>query len=640
MRILLQKSTWLRFMIAAMVSCGLFIGLYHIMTVEGADNNPRFMMIRLEDIGPGGYYGSLEGLGKLRAVLDYLNQQHVHYSMAVVPRWINIMADGTRYDRSIDQLDNRYIQSFDTVLREAIEHNGTIGMHGYTHQAGDVRREDGHHASGVGNEFNVSDMPETATVAFAENRVKEGLKRFRKAGITPHFWEAPHYHTTPEQDKVFRSYFGLFYQPDVTLNPNPPAAQYENVLNKGYGNPSLGNVFVPTTLSYIPYGKDEKFILNQMGKTERINSFFYHPFLEFSHLEPIVDELGEPVMKDGIPAYQYAEENKSVLQRLVTQIHLKGYPFYSINDYVPFTPAGRLKIGSTKSTLVQIGSVTGRSQMDIVSWDKKTANMSVMQGQYQALRNDSQPAQQVWASVPYTDGSAFTLNSRNDRTKKGLWVVRPTGKLESYTSSGSAFARDQIWTIPANRWYDLYELRQTNGDCVLAGQSQDRSQLLGVYLHGSEAKAIKPYTFRSNSSRDLIVRNLRNKDQQSLFLFKENTSQGVEFELDKVTLQWKLNKVTLNIPDELGSIRFGDFNGDGKEDILRWDSKNLTNRVYQQTTENEYRMLSVFGPWGRANVQLAVADFDGNGKDDIAIYPSDDAHLDVALSFQSQNVNE
>jgi hypothetical protein len=136
------------------------------------------------------------------------------------------------------------------------------------------------------------------------------------------------------------------------------------------------------------------------------------------------------------------------------------------------------------------------------------------------------------------------------------------------------------------------------------------------------------------------VRNLRNEDSQSLFLFKENTSQGVEFELDKANMQWKLNKISLNIPDELGGVRFGDFNGDGKEDILRSDTKNLTNRVYLQTTENEYRLRSVFGPWGRANGRLTVADFDGNGKVDIAMLPNDAGQLDVALSFQSLSTNE
>ncbi|NQX67727.1 DUF2334 domain-containing protein [Paenibacillus alba] len=636
----IQKNTWFRYVIAGMVSFGLFLGLYHIMTVEGADNNPRFMMIRLEDIGPGGYYSTLEGIGKLRAVLSYLNEQNVHYSLAVIPRWKNIMPDGTRYDRSIDQLDNSYIQSFDKVLGEAAQSNGTIGMHGYTHQVGDERREDGHQASGIGNEFNVPDVPETMTAAFALNRVKEGLLRFQAAGFTPHFWEAPHYHTTPEQDKVFRSYFGLQYQPDTNINSNPPFAQYENVINTSNGIPSFGNVYVPTTLSYIPSGKDEKFILNQLGKIERINSFFYHPFLEFSHLEPVLDEWGSPVVKDGIPAYQYMHDNKSVLQKLITQLHQKGYPFYSIHDYIPFTPAQRLKIGSAKSTLVQVGHVTGRSEADIVSWDKKTGNIAVTQGKFSAIRNESQPTPQTAATIPYVDGSAFALNSRDNKRKEGLWVVTPTGKLEAYSSSANGFTKKQSWKIPANRWYDLYELRQPNGDCILAGQSIDRSQLLGVYVHGNEVKAIKPYTFRTSSSRDLIVRNVKKQDRQSLLLFKENTSQGVEFELDKTAMQWNLNKVFLDIPEELGNIRFGDFNGDGKEDVLRYDAKNMTSRVYQATAENEYQLLSVFGPWGKANGRIVVADFDGNGKDDMARFPSDDAFLDVALSFQSQNAKE
>ncbi len=230
--------------------------------------------------------------------------------------------------------------------------------------------------------------------------------------------------------------------------------------------------------------------LIKWGKQERINSFFYHPFLEFSHLVPVVDDEGEQILNDGIPQYQYAGENKSVLQRLIAQIHLKGYPFYSIHDYVPFTPSVSLKIGSTKSKLVQIGNVAGKNQDDIVTWDQKTSNLSVIQAQYDGLRNENQPAPRVWASLPYTDGSSFTLNGMNDTNKKGLWVVRPSGKLESYSSNGTSFVQQQIWTIPAKRWYDLYELRQSNGDCILAGQSQDRSQLLGVYMHGGKLKKL------------------------------------------------------------------------------------------------------------------------------------------------------
>ncbi|MDD9268022.1 DUF2334 domain-containing protein [Paenibacillus sp. GCM10023248] len=638
MRQLLHKHAWLRYVVAGTVSCGLYLGLYHMMTVEGADNTPRFMMLRLEDIGPGGYYSSLEGLGKLRAVIDYLDERQVSFSMAVIPRWINITAEGARYDKSIDQLDDTYIQAFNRIIAGAAERRGTVGMHGYTHQAGDTYRNDGHHASGIGNEFDVADLPETKTVSFAERRVQESWGRFQRAGITPHFWEAPHYHTAPEQDQVFRSYFGLQYQPDMTIDPNPPSARYENVPNKGFGGTSLGSVYVPTTLSYIPDGKDEKFILNQLSVPERIHSFFYHPFLEFSHLVPVVDEFDRPVIRDGIPEFRYEGDHSSVLQRLIAQLQSKGYPFYSILDYVPFTPASRLKLGSPKTTQVLIGHVSGRDQSDAVLWDKKIGSMSVLQGQFKQLRNDAQPAPRKWATIPYSEGAAFALNSRSDEHRNGLWIVRPTGKLEAYASTGSSFTLSQSWTIPANRWHDLYELDQPNGDCILAGQSQDRSKLLGLYIHNGQVKSIKPYTFRSNSSRELIVRDLGRAQGRKLMLFKENSSQGVEFELDAAGMQWQLNKVELPIPDELGGIRFGDFNGDGQEDILRWDADNLTSRVYQQTPEHTYQLLSVFGPWGKANGRLTVADFDGNGKADIAMYPSDDASMDVALSFQTLHV--
>ncbi|MFD0696943.1 DUF2334 domain-containing protein [Paenibacillus sp. GCM10027628] len=637
MRVYLQKHKWMTYLIPCIISFSLFVGLCRMMTVEGADNNPRFVMIRLEDIGPGGYYGSSEGLGKLRAVFEFLHDRHVRFSMAVVPRWINISSDGIRYDRSLDQMGDSYVQSFNMLLHQAVGAGATLGMHGYTHQVGDVIREDGHHASGIGNEFNIPGMDETATALFADQRVNEGIRIFHQAGFLPHFWEAPHYHTNPGQDHVFQSYFGLMYQPQIALNPNPAAAQYNNDLNKGYGAPSLGAVYVPTPLTYIPGNRDEKVILNQIGKTNRVNSFFYHPFLEFSHLTPVVDRSGNTVIRDGLPEYQYAEGNKSNLQKLIAQIEAKGYAFYNIHDYVPFTPAHRVKVGNDKDPNVQIGDVTGRGEADLVTWEKKTGNVSVIEGHFKELRNESQPAPKVWTTMNKADGAAFTLNNTNGDGKKGLWVVQPTGKLESYFSNGSRFVLNHRWTIPANRWLDVFELRQPGGDCVLAGQSQDRTQLLGIYLHNGVAKAIKPYTFKSDAARELIVRDLKKEGRQSLFLSKTDSSQGVQLDWDRDGLQWKVKKVAFNIPAELGDIRFGDFNGDGKEDILRWDAKNLTSRVYHQTGENEYKLLSVFGPWGQANSRLVVADFDGNGEQDIALIGKEDANMDIALSYQSRD---
>ncbi|NEW06663.1 DUF2334 domain-containing protein [Paenibacillus sp. SYP-B3998] len=636
MVVYLQQHKWIRFLIPCMVSLSLFLGLYHMMTVEGADNNPNFVMIRLEDIGPGGTYSSIESLGKLRAVFEYLQQKQVPYSMAVIPRWINYTKEG-KYDRSLAQLDDEYTQSFARVLQQAVQAGATLGMHGYTHQVGDTLREDGQQASAIGNEFNVQEVKETTTASFAEQRVKEGIQVFHQAGLFPHFWEAPHYRSTPEQDQIFSSYFGLIYQPHLAVKPNLLSADYFNEPNQGFGVNTLGTVFVPAPLSYVPANKDEKVIVNQIGKKDRINSFFYHPFLEFSQLIPVVDASGVAIMRDGVPVYKYPEENKSNLQKLIAQIKAKEYSFYSIHDYIPFTPATRVKVGNGKAANVQIGDVTGRGQADLVMWDRKSGNVSVIEGNFkERLRNEPQSAPKMWTTIPGAEGTSFTLNSTNGDGRNGLWVVYPSGKLESYASNGSQFILNHKWTIPTNRWLDAYELKQPNGDCVIAGQSQDRKQLLAVYVHNGIAKPIKPYQFKSNTARELIVRKQNKEGKMNFFLSKRDTSQGVELEFDRANMQWKLKPLTFNIPAELGEIRFGDFNGDGREDILRWDAKNLTNRVYQQTDDDEYKLLSVFGPWGKSGSRLILADFDANGKKDIGLIQNGDGNMDIALSYQSK----
>ncbi|MFC5452927.1 DUF2334 domain-containing protein [Paenibacillus aestuarii] len=631
----LNKHQWMKLLIPSFLACSLFFGLYHMITVEGAESSPHFVMMRLEDIGPGGYYSSLDGLGKLRTVLEMLKQEHIPYSMAVIPRWINVSENGARYDRALNQQGQPYIDAFNQVLHQAMAGGGTIGMHGYTHQTGDVWREDGHQASGIGNEFDIAGEARTATPQFAEQRLQEGLRVLRQAGYMPHFWEAPHYHTAPAQDSVFQAYFGLIYQARVSVNPNPARAQYQNELNTGFGATTYGSVYVPTPLSYIPGNRDEKVILNQIGKTDRVNSFFYHPYLEFDQLQPVEDSDGRPLIRDGLPEFTYPKSLKSNLQKLIAQVRQKGYVFYSLHDYVPFTPAHRVNVANVRQASdVQIGDVRGRGQMDIVAWSRTLGEFTVTAGQFNGQRNEAQPAPQVWATMAKSDGAAFTLNDRNGDGKKGLWVVHPSGKLESYFSAGNRFIMNHRWAIPANRWLDLYELRQPDGDCVLAGQSQDRTQLLGVYLHKGVAKPIKPYVFKTAAVRELIVRELKGQNKQSLFMSKPDTSEGIQLDFDRNHLQWAAKKVTFNVPAELGEIRFGDFNGDGKEDILRWDEKNLTSRVYHQTDDHTYQLLSVFGPWGRKNSRLFIADFDGNGKKDIALMSNDDASLDIALSYQ------
>lgn len=641
------KMKWLSYAISVVIIFMMFAS-YHIK-VEGESVHPRFVLMRLEDIGPGGQYGSLEQLGKLRAVLEYLRDQRVTYHLAVIPRWLDFPADGTRYDVALDQTDNPYVAAYQRILKQAVQDGAVLGMHGYTHQVGMVRRDDGHHESGIGNEFNEDGEASTLSAAFAEPRLKAGLAIMERAGLKPQFWESPHYRSTPEQDALFRTYFGLSYQADVQANPKAPAAQYVNKRNAGYGAPNMGAAYIPTPFDYIPYNKDERFILDRLGKTNNINSFFYHPFLEFKHLVPVLDENGEQVIRDGVPEYRYPDHNKSNLQKLIAGLQAKRYVFYSIQDYVPFTPSHSLKLtesaladGSsaqrgqqTQRTKSMFADVTGDGQADAVTWDLNSGAITVAAGSFAGLRNEPQGAPALWGSAAYTNGAAAALGGAKGSTAASLWIVRPDGRLERFAPVGGRFQLADSWKVEARSWANLQVLPQPDGGVVVAGLSADRTQVQGYCITKGEAKPIKPYKLKSEWKHEL-QQHTKDDGGKALFLSRPSASQGLELSADTVSLSWKGKRLELNVPYEDGELRLGDFNGDGKEDVLRYNPETSRYTVYLGKGVNEYQLLSTFGPWGKPGAKLIVADFDGNGKSDLGLYDWQDGYIDTALSFIKQ----
>jgi predicted deacetylase len=632
---ILLRNKWLKYALSAVILCTL-LPAFNIITVTGESTGPRFVMMRLEDIGPGGQYDSIEKLGKLRAVLDYLHDQHAAYHLAVVPRWINLSADGSRYDVSLDQTGNPYVEAYQNLLKQAVRDGATLGMHGYTHQVGNVRRDDGQHESGIGNEFNNPGSNETMSAAYGEQRLKEGLAILTKAGLKPRFWEAPHYRSTPEQDHVFRNYFGLNYQSDVQANLNSPVAQYINKRNDGYGETSLGAAYVPTPFDYIPFNKDEKIIIDRVGKSSDVASFFFHPFLEFKHLVPVLNEAGEPVERDGLPEFRYQEPDKSLLHRLISGLKAKNYAFYSIQDYVPFTPAHSVKL---KQAALQekpmIGDVTGDGQSDLVTWDTKKAIITVKAGSFNGPRNEPQGPETVWARAAYTNGAAAALGSTSYDGGSNLWMLYPEGRLERLASDGQSFTVKNSWKTEPRSCSSLYVLPQTGGEVVIAGLSTDRLQMFGYLINKGEAKPLKPFKFKNEMKNGLQLRALAN-GSSSLISTRLGAVSGLEISPDRTAMEWKQKKTELNIPSEDGELRFGDFNGDGKEDIIRWNTETMRYTVYLGAEEGEYRLLSTFGPWGKPGSKLMLADLDGNGKKDLALINREEGYLDTALSFESR----
>jgi predicted deacetylase len=615
--------------IAMLLIGSLFMG--EARSVSSEDANPKFVLLRLEDIGPGGQYDTIEKLGQLRAVLNYLRDQKVPVQLAVIPRWLNFYADGGKYDQALDNSESEYIAAFRTVLHEGEQGGAVIGMHGYTHQYGTEPRKDGGQETAIGSEFNVHGADDSKTIPFAEARLNEGIQIMQKAGFAPKFWEAPHYHSTLLQDLLFRSYFGLNYHPDVHGSKVTDTVKMINKRNMMSGASSLGAVYIPTPFGYVPFNKDEHVILDKLGKSKQIASFFYHPFLEFKYLTAAADAEGKALIRDGIPVYTYPQEAVTHLQKIIAGIRAEHYEFYSLHDCVPFTPSESLQLSKRKVNL-QLGDVTGDGQADAVTWDLDSGDVMVTPGSFGGIRNKPQKDMQLWAYIPYTKGAVYTLSDANADGKKDLWIVHPSGKLETFLSTGSVFKLNQTRTFPQAELQNLYVLHQPNAAWAVAGLSADKTRLVGVYLQGDTTKSLEPYLFNTPVSKQFQV--VEEDGVISLFYSKSGTSSGFKYEVDAALKKWKSVGVQFTVPAQSGKLMLGDFNGDGKLDVLRFDRDRYTYTVYLRTEGNQYRYLSRFGPWGQAGEQLQIADLDGNGKSDLALYSAAGGILDAALSFE------
>lgn len=634
----MKKRAWVRYGMALLLVTALFGYYDRLFTAAGESGEPKVVLMRLEDIGPGGQYESPEQLGKLRTVLEYLGGNNVRYQIGVIPRWLNFMPDQSVYDRSLDRRDDPYIRSFTNVLKNAESSGAVIGMHGYTHQVGQTRRDDGHHESGIGNEFDVAGIPETSQPAFAEERLEAGVRILQAAGITPKFWEAPHYHSAAAQDDVFRSFFGIVYENERSM-PNQQNVFYHNVRNKGAGSATLGAVYVPTPFSYIPYNKDEKLILNQLGKRQRLASFFYHPFLEFSHLQPVLDTDGNPVLRDGLPEFAYASNGKSILQKLIAGVRDKGYSFYSLQDYVPFTPAQSVRFHANE-TFARLGDADGDGVTDIVVRNSAKGGFNVIRGSNNGLRNDRRQAGEKWLDASFDAGDKAAMFDYDNDGKSDLWLLRTTGKVEAYRSNGTAFVLDRTWKTAAPLdWQDIYPLRQADGSWVIAGTSKEKSELQGFYLKSGKLKPTVPMKVRSVSDKRWLISKAGGAGAaEHLWIPKLASNSCIDLVFDPAALQWKASRFRLDAPEADGELRLGDFNGDGKEDLLFWDGGEMTATVMLKGEDGKYRKTPRFGPWGEPGAGLIVRDFDGNGKSDLGLLGGKAGVLDVALSFQTKEL--
>lgn len=270
-------------------------------------DSPKTALIRIEDIGVSKNYRYVneETLEKLRIVSDYMYSEGIPFHVAWVPRY---MDPKRNEDNDLTKENNMYYSDFLFTLDYFEDRGGLIGLHGYTHQAGDD-------ASIEGKEFANPKDPKSYTKEFTEERIKEACDTAKKLDIKPYFFETGHYAGSDDNFRVIEKDFDYIYQPKKDGTKYIASVKNENRTAK----------YIPAYLDCIDGKQDTDNMLNKINKlpADVMASFFYHPNIEFEDIKITKDDT-------GYPTYTYSEE--STLHRVVKLLESKGYKFKKITD--------------------------------------------------------------------------------------------------------------------------------------------------------------------------------------------------------------------------------------------------------------------------------------------------------------------
>ncbi|MDH7479119.1 MAG: DUF2334 domain-containing protein, partial [Syntrophomonadaceae bacterium] len=577
----------------------------------------------------------------LRAVVDYLYSQGIPFQVAVIPRFQTLKPDGSWQVAGIDDpAPDPETQAFMRLLSYMEERGGVLGLHGYTHQFGEQKKPDNSQNSGTGDEFNVPGEPASTSVNYARERVEMAFQAFKKTGREPSFWETPHNVATEAQREVFRSAIGIQYE---SLEKKDLWTVYREEENQ-FISPTLGSVNVPTPLYYVEGGAGTvhsvERILSRMIFFSGLASFFYHPFLEYPFLEPVYQDDGSPRIVDGLPQYRYREGANSHLQRMVRGLRDWGYQFVSLHEVVPFTPGHRLKAAVNPGSSYLTGDFNGDRQSETLIRDDR--QVRVLTARLQLPRWRTATNLQSWLEVPPEQVGAFSFTGDfNGDGRDDLLFYQPQrGDWSIALSEGDRFADPQCWLAGWAKgagWRVFVGDFEGDGrDDLLVFNQRDGSWQI-ARNNCSQGFLPQPATFfgLAETSLQMAVGDV-NGDRVDDFIVYDTTSGSVRVALVN-NLKISPPRVWLNGGEKFGELMVGDFNGDGRYDLLLclprsglWFSAPSDGREFVP-------LPNAYGPWAAGVKRIGqVGDYDGNGKSDLASlkeYPGE-VTIDLAYSFQ------
>lgn len=532
-------------------------------------------LIRLEDIGPGGWYETEEQQAKLLVIAQFLHHQQIPFHLAVIPRYVDPVH---RVDRSIDDLHDEVSLRFARLLRRMIALGASLGIHGYTHQYGES-------VSGDGFEFAYpeccancppDDPPEALhslrqlQQSYAYQQVQRAHKMFKAAGLTAVWYETPHYTASSVQRHIIEICNGILYESP----PSSPDARRAALQHTPDDPMTNGTIYVPTPLYYVAGDKIEEEVtrmertLQNFTGDRELASFFYHPYLEFPYIR---------FLADGTVHY----EEHSPLRRIIQSFNRERKSFVTITSILPFIPDFRETRWQDRSTMnrPKFLQATRKEQPD--RW---------------IVRDE---ANNLWYDATFGVLSPIKLHN-------GIQYIRPILADWPLYPGGTAMVGDYDGdgSVDAAVWHA--EL----GICEVALGSGSRLVPSGHWLCESGAVDWKALTG-----------DLDGDGRHDLFLWDPVTGKAAIAYSSGCHFYSPLIQHEVSVQGEGVIPSIGDVNGDGLDDLVVWNSDSGTCQVWLSSG----KQLVDAGNWYSdkdsigSPISVMLGDVDGDGLKDLIL---------------------
>ena len=289
-----------------------------LFDVFGSSSSARHRaLVRLEDIGPNTDPVQLLQLAR------YLYENHVPYSFALYPVYVDAVTSKPRRTIRLSQ-EPRLIATIAYML----QHGGTMVLHGYSHQFGDVPNPFSGQSAADFEFFRVHfDSTHTLiydgpvpgdSVQWATDRINAAISEVRAAGLPrPKIFEFPHYGASEADYQSVQGMFDARYDRPQIFSPayrTGPMSPYmfeqffPYLVHDAYGTTvipeNLGYVEGPPVQSAGP-GSPQAIVdaaRANLVVRDGVASFYFHPYLGKERLGWIVQQMREMGYRFVAPA--------------------------------------------------------------------------------------------------------------------------------------------------------------------------------------------------------------------------------------------------------------------------------------------------------------------------------------------------